>query len=48
MKMPYKLRFKYHFKQSINYPYWWRNFKFWGYRSNKKNPIYKIYWYLKK
>ncbi len=32
-------------EKSINYPYWWRNFNWWGYRNSRKNPIYVLYFW---
>lgn len=36
------------FEKSMIYPYWWRNYWWWGYRNNKKNYIYKLYFWANK
>lgn len=33
--------FDYFEKQSGNYPYYWKNYRWWGSDNNKQNPIYE-------
>jgi len=38
--------FEYFVSQSKNYPYWWRNFNWWGAEFyNTENPIYSHRWH---